>query len=85
MNDVQDEKSKFYITTDIDEVKWITGFARGFEIPKTFREHARLKRWCMENCEDVICYYINKQSYDSKDNIYFYSDEDAMAYKLMWE
>jgi len=88
MNDTQNEKeteNKFHITAEYNEIKWITGTERGFEIPRMFKEHARLKRWCIENCEDDICYYVSSQSYTSSDIIYFYADEDAVAYKLTWE
>lgn len=75
----------FHIVDTFEEVKWITGYEYCFDIPKDYREHAVLKRWCLENCDDVVCYIMRNIGREVKDRIYFYSECDAMAYKLRWD
>ena len=85
MKDNKEEK-QFYIFSDgnFGEIKWLTGTKYLFELSNSFNEHAQLKRWCEENCEDVIVYYENKNTYDIPDEIYFYSETDDAAFKLRW-
>lgn len=81
-----EEEKQFYIITDDlqNKVKWITGTKYSFEIPEGFQEHAQLKRWCEENCNDKVVYEENKIYHSMLDDIYFYNEEDAAAYKLRW-
>ncbi len=81
-----EEEKQFYIITDDlqSEIKWITGIKYSFEVPKEFQEHAQLKRWCEENCNDKVVYEENKTYHSVLDEIYFYDEEDAAAFKLRW-
>lgn len=80
-----EEEKQFYIFSDnYDQIKWITGTKYLFELPEDFSEHAQLKRWCEENCSDNVVYYENKLTYSIPDEIYFYDEADAAAFKLRW-
>ena len=75
------DDQKFHIMKDIDDVKWLTGTEFHFTMEDNFKQHAQLKRWCEENCEDMVA-FLQGNYYE---RIYFYSEEDAMGYKLKWE
>ena len=78
------EKKKFHIVDDEDTIKWLTGCQFYFTIEENFRQHAQLKRWCEENCADVVA-FLNKAKFRYHESIFFFNEEDAMAYKLRWE
>jgi len=73
-------EKKFHITAVYDEVKWFTGTEYECQLPEDFKKHAQLKRWCEENCEDVVVYLTS-----SRRQIFFFGEIDATAYRLMWE
>ena len=81
-----EEKKKFHIVEHSNDVKWLTGFEYCVEIPATFSKHAQIKRWCEDNCQDVVCFYTIKYPSSSRvdQRIYFFLEEDAVAYKLKW-
>lgn len=78
---------KFYILEGDSaraEIKWLTGFETGFTMPHNFKKHAQVKRWCEENCSDAVAYYCDKSSFRHNEYLYFFAEEDAMAFKLVW-
>lgn len=77
-------EGNFRHITKRDEIKWLTGFDYKFELPRDFHEHAQLKRWCNEECEDIVVFYEQEIQYRISEYIYFYSETDAMAFKLRW-
>ncbi len=81
----EDSNKKDYI--DPAPIKWITGKEYMFDMPRDFKEHAQIKRWCEENCKDAVAYEI-KRGYSMgtyfTDKIYFFLETDAAAFKLRW-
>ena len=71
---------KFYIVEEYKKIKWLTGTEFTFAMPKNFKQHAQLKAWCEENCEHLVAFLGNGLG----EHIYFFSEEDAMAFKLRW-
>lgn len=82
-NEVKPE-GNFRHVTKHNEIKWLTGFEYKFNIDKDFREHAQLKRWCNEECEDVVAFLTQEIQFVTTEHIFFYSETDAMAFKLRW-
>ena len=88
-------KVEFKIFTDLEElvntgyarpqveIKWFTGEEHGFDLPDNFKNHAQLKLWCESNCTGPIA-FLECMNWNSKDMIYFFYEEDAMAFKLKW-
>lgn len=77
-------EGNFHIVSNRTAVQWLTGFNYGFDIPNDFAGYAELKRWCLENCEDIACFYIRRLDHRVEEFIYFYQEIDAVAYKLRW-
>ena len=73
---------KFYIVEDYKKIKWLTGTEFTFTIDGGFKQHAQLKVWCEENCEKVVAFLCMGGGAD--EYIFFFSEEDAMAFKLKW-
>lgn len=69
---------------DPQPIKWLTGEKYMFNLDTDFNEHAQLKRWCEENCKDTIAYITARPNYRLQDKIYFFSETDAVAFKLRW-
>lgn len=68
--------------TDSEDIKWLTGTKYHIELPDHFYEQAQLKRWCEENCCDVVVYIT--RSNGQYEEMYFFDEADAMACKLRW-
>ena len=81
----KDKNKKEYI--DPAPINWITGKKYAFEMSSDFNEHAQIKRWCEQNCIDAVAYEI-RNGYSMgiylTDKIYFFSEADAVAFKLRW-
>lgn len=85
--DVEVKKAEFIILDGEDarsKIKWLTGFENGFTFPHQFKQHAQVKRWCEDNCSDKITYYSDKTSFINNEYLFFFAEEDAMAFKLVW-
>jgi len=81
----EDKKKKDYI--DPFPLIWITGKKYMFDMPRDFKEHAQVKRWCEENCKDTVAYEVRtgyQMGIYVVDRIYFFSEIDATAFKLRW-
>jgi len=81
----EDKNKKGYINPA--PILWVTGKKHAFDMPREFEEHAQIKRWCKQNCKDAVAYEI-RRGYQMgiylTDKIYFFSEEDAVAFKLRW-
>lgn len=69
-----------------NKIRWITGFKNKIEFDGTnFKEHAQIRRWCFDNCNDKVV-FIENRDYGSIRQItmYFYDEKDAVACKLRW-
>ena len=88
-------KRGFTITKDRQKVTWTTGNKYFLDIPRPFKEKHVMKLWCEQNCRYRVVYYnddVNLKSslireFDfekSQARMYFFSEEDAMAFKLRW-
>lgn len=66
---------------DPEPIKWLTGTKYMVELPEDFKEHAQIKRWCELNCKDVVAYFASLRY---ADEIYFFLETDAVAFKLRW-
>ena len=62
---------------------WNTGLKNVVTIANSFQDHAQLKRWCEENCKELVVYCYSA-AYKINDRLYFYDEEEAAACKLMW-
>jgi len=81
----EDKNKKDYINPA--PILWVTGKKHAFDMPREFEEHAQVKRWCKQNCKDAVAYEIRKgyqMGIYLTDKIYFFSEEDAVAFKLRW-
>ncbi len=82
----EDITCEFIIISDVNEyetIKWKTGYKYKLCFNTKFEEHAQLKRWCEENCMDIVIYWENNH-WDQDDELYFFNEEDAAACKLRW-
>lgn len=72
--------------TPTSEIKWITGLKHKIEISDDdFMEHAQLRDWCLENCNNKVVFVQNVDyRYSNTIELYFYNEEDAAACKLRW-
>lgn len=86
-------KKGFIVTDNSDKITWTTGRKHYVDIPKDFKDKHIMKLWCEQNCQYPVVYFINyselkwKNGFDADNSIarvYFFSEEDAMAFKLRW-
>lgn len=84
--------SKFHVVKDNCEITWLTGFEFICTLPDEFKQYAQMKCWCEENLEHVVaflgrggvCSYCDRGGYRREENLYFFSETDAAAFKLRW-
>ena len=86
-------KKGFLITEDSEKVNWITGRKNFVDIPHGFKDKHVMKLWCEQNCQYPVVYFKDNQQLKWKSNfnendsiarMYFFSEEDTMAFKLRW-
>lgn len=65
------------------KIRWLTGERHAFVLNVEFKNQAHIKRWCEENCTDTVS-YLEDDGYRGSDEIYFYLESDAVAFKLRW-
>lgn len=73
----------FHIIKEPDEIKWLTGLDFVFVLPNDFQQYAQIKRWCNENCEDTVA-FLGRGHLRYEEQVYFFSESDAMAFKMKW-
>ena len=73
----------FHVVKDSQEIRWLTGFEFVCILPEQFKQYAQVKRWCKENCEDTVA-FLGRTQFQSDERLYFFSETDAMAFKLGW-
>ena len=75
----------FVFLKDLDDIRWYVNLNNCFDIDRGFDDHAKLKRWCEENCKDTVVYYpLNELNPSIEDRIYFFNEEDMLGFKLRW-
>ncbi len=79
----KEESPGFHIVGELDNVRWLTGLEFVHILPNNFKQYAQIKRWCENNCEDTVA-FLCLSHYVSTERIYFFSGEDAIAFKLKW-
>ena len=90
-------KKGFLVTKDLTKVTWTTGRNYYVDILKTFGEKHIMKLCCEQNCQYPVVYFHSmdylysttaiQAGFDSKimqARVYFFDEEDAMAFKLRW-
>ena len=87
-------KKGFTITKDMQKVIWSTGEEHYIDIPTKFTEKHTMKLWCEQNCQYPVVFFIDGphleymcDDFDEKKNqarMFFFDEEDAMAFKLRW-
>ncbi len=86
-------KKGFIITEDYDKVTWTTGRENYIDIPDGFNDKHIMKLWCEQNCRYPVVYFKDRAALKYKKGfdyekyaarVYFYSKDDAMAFKLRW-
>ena len=83
-------KKSFLKTGDWGKVVWTTGTEYYIDIPWKFKEKHVMKLWCEQNCSYPVVYYTDVFSRTEIDSIkiggriFFFSEEDAAAFKLRW-
>ncbi len=86
-------KKGFFVTEDHDKITWTTGRKNFVDIPHDFEDKHVMKLWSEQNCQYPVVYFKNqvelkwKNGFDAGKSIarvYFFSEEDAMAFKLRW-
>ena len=82
----KDTTCEFIIIKGAEEfeiIKWKTGYKNKLFFKVDFNEHAQLKRWCEENCSDIVIYW-DSDHWENDDELYFFNEADAAACKLRW-
>ena len=92
-NEIKPKKG-FTITKEISKVVWTTGTKCYIDLPDNFKDKHIMKLWCEQNCQSPVVYFNDRfsnryviQNFDpakSSARIFFFSEEDAMAFKLRW-
>jgi len=88
-------KRGFTVTKDRKKVIWTTGTDYYLDVPKKFKEKHIMKLWCEQNCQYPVIYFhdlvilrsAEARKFDIQTmqaRMYFFSEEDAMAFKLRW-
>jgi len=73
-----DETLKFY---DYELIRWYTGTEYTIELPPDFEQQAQVRIWCLANCRGPVAYRLG---WHRPDSLYFFFEEDAVAFKLRW-
>ena len=92
-NEIKPKKG-FIITKDISKVNWTTGIEHYVDLPTKFKDKHIMKLWCEQNCLYPVVYFDDKfsnryaiQNFDltkSSARVFFFSEKDAVAFKLRW-
>ena len=87
-------KKGFIITSEISKVSWTTGMEHYVDLPHGFKDKHIMKLWCEQNCLYPVAYFDDRhcnrfviRNFDnikSSARVFFFSEEDAVAFKLRW-
>lgn len=88
-------KKGFHVTRDASKIVWTTGRDHYVDIPRGFKEKHVMKLWCEQNCQYPVVYYNDSvelqssavKNFDYADmeaRMFFFDEEDAVAFKLRW-
>lgn len=92
-NEIKPKKG-FTITKEMSRVDWTTGKEHYIDLPVKFKDKHIMKLWCEQNCQYPVVYFADRfanryaiQHFDpvkSSARVFFFSEEDAIAFKLRW-
>lgn len=93
INEIKPKKG-FIITKEISKVNWTTGKEHYVDIPVNFKDKHIMKLWCEQNCQYPVAYFTARSVLnivfkdfnpdDSTARVFFFSEDDAVAFKLRW-
>lgn len=79
----KEESPGFHIVKESNDIRWLTGLEFVHDLPNEFKQYAQIKRWCENNCEDTVA-FLCLSRFVSTERLYFFSETDAVAFKLRW-
>lgn len=89
-----EDRNKIGITASFDEalvyndrqfIDWYTGTANMIIMDNnSSNQKAQIRLWCLANCQGPVAYHEMGNYWSGQSKIYFFFQEDAMAFKLRW-
>lgn len=92
-NEIKPKKG-FIITREMSKVNWTTSREHYVDLPDGFKNKHIMKLWCEQNCLYPVVYFDDRyagsfvienfNSIKSSARVFFFSEDDAVAFKLRW-